>query len=254
MFWQWHTDVLYLLKKKNSSSETENKQWGIQHVCINIYIYSATLTWTVWSVWRVGWLPDAVVGTEVAVDSILSEAIAVFTVESTVDSFLLFRTDELSIHWDVRLVTRCPWADTHNALPWFSQVGAQCLITIMHDCTMKLKNSGTAKGHWHWCFVLFTVYFIFNTQYKKKRERVPWGAGTSLRCRGALIPWTVTVRLHVRLFPAASVAVYCTTVSPTGNREPGLWRLVTVRRPPERQTDDYFISADPSWWSCCEKA
>lgn len=207
----------------------------------HIYIYSATLTWTVWSVWRVGWLPDAVVGTEVAVDSILSEAIAVFTVESTVDSFLLFRTDELSIHWDVRLVTRCPWADTHNAPPWFSQVGAQCLITSMHDCTMKLKNSGTAKGHWHWCFVLFTVYFILITQDKKKRERVPWGAGTSLRCRGALIPWTVTVRLHVRLFPAASVAVYCTTVSPTGNREPGLWRLVTVRRPPERQTERWLF-------------
>lgn len=171
LFGRWHTDVLYLLKKKNSSSETENKQWGIQHICINIYIYSAILTWTVWSVWRVGWLPDAVVGTEVAVDSILSEAIAVFTVESTVDTFLLFRTDELSIHWDVRLVTRCAWANTHNALPWFSQVEAQCLITSMHDCTMKLKNSGTAKGHWHWCFILFTVYFILITQDKKKKEK-----------------------------------------------------------------------------------
>ncbi len=48
------------------------------------------------------------------------------------------------------------------------------------------------------------------------------------------VPCTVTVRLQVRLFPAASVAVYWTRVSPTGNREPGLWLLDTVRRPPER--------------------
>lgn len=44
------------------------------------------------------------------------------------------------------------------------------------------------------------------------------------------------VRLQARLFPAASVAMYWTSVSPTGNREPGVWRLVTLRRPPKRQT------------------
>lgn len=50
-------------------------------------------------------------------------------------------------------------------------------------------------------------------------------------------PCTVMVRLQVRLFPAASVAVYWTSVSPTGKREPGLWLLVSVRRPPEREMD-----------------
>lgn len=38
----------------------------------------------------------------------------------------------------------------------------------------------------------------------------------------------------MRLFPAASVAVYWTSVSPTGNQEPGLWLLVNVRRPPKK--------------------
>lgn len=49
------------------------------------------------------------------------------------------------------------------------------------------------------------------------------------------LPCTVMVRLQVRLFPAASVAVYWTSVSPTGNREPGLWVLVNVRRPPKKE-------------------
>lgn len=49
------------------------------------------------------------------------------------------------------------------------------------------------------------------------------------------VPCTVMVRLQVRVFPAASAAVYWTRVSPAGNREPGLWLLVTVRRPPERE-------------------
>lgn len=40
----------------------------------------------------------------------------------------------------------------------------------------------------------------------------------------------------MRLFPAASVDVYWTRVSPTGNFDPGLWLLVTVRRPPETDT------------------
>lgn len=53
------------------------------------------------------------------------------------------------------------------------------------------------------------------------------------------LPCTVMVRLQVRLFPAASVAVYWTSVSPTGNREPRLWLLVSVRRPPKRAMDIY---------------
>lgn len=48
----------------------------------------------------------------------------------------------------------------------------------------------------------------------------------------SFVPCTVMVRLQVRLFPAASVAVYWTRVSPTGNTEPGVWLLVTARRPP----------------------
>lgn len=53
------------------------------------------------------------------------------------------------------------------------------------------------------------------------------------------LPCTVMVRLQVRLFPAASVAVYWTSVSPTGNQEPKLWLLVSVRRPPKRAMDIY---------------
>lgn len=56
------------------------------------------------------------------------------------------------------------------------------------------------------------------------------------------LPCTVTVRLQVRLFPAASVAVYWTSVSPTGNPSPGLWLLVSVRRPPKKAMDIYLLN------------
>lgn len=146
-----------------------------------------------------------------------------------------------------------PFTGTYG---WSHVVPEQIHITHLHgflksELSVWLLACMTAQ--WNWKIqalqkdtdtgVLFYLLCISFSSHKikKKRERVPWGAGTSLRCRGALIPWTVTVRLHVRLFPAASVAVYCTTVSPTGNREPGLWRLVTVRRPPERQTERWLF-------------
>lgn len=74
----------------------------------------AALTWAVGSVGRVGRLPHAVVGAVVAVHRVLSEAVAVFTMKSTVDALLFLRAEELPVQRDVRPVAGRPWADAHS--------------------------------------------------------------------------------------------------------------------------------------------
>ena len=135
---------------------------------------------------------------------VLSEAVALLTVKSAVHALLFFGADELSVHGDIRLVTGRPWTHIQYIKPpWCEHVGAQYFIIYHRKHTIK---------HIH-----DEIYNVFNN---KKYS----------------VPCTVTVRLQVRLFPAASVAVYWTRVSPTGNTEPGVWLLVSVRRPPERDT------------------
>ena len=46
--------------------------------------------------------------------------------------------------------------------------------------------------------------------------------------KGAVLSVTVTLNVHVDVFPAASVAVYVTTVVPSTNTSPGLIGLVIV--------------------------
>lgn len=116
---------------------------------------------------------------------ILSDAVAIFTVQSTVNTLLLIRADELSVNWDIRLVAGRPWKRVYYS--------AIILLCLSQTVPLMLQLSLLA------------------------------------------LPCTVTVRLQVRLFAAASVAVYWTSVSPTGNREPGLWVLATVRRPPKKE-------------------
>lgn len=74
----------------------------------------AALTGTVGSLWGVRWLPNAVVGAEVTVHGVLSEAVSVFTVEGTVNTLIFFRANKFSIHWDVGLVTRGSCSERNN--------------------------------------------------------------------------------------------------------------------------------------------
>lgn len=73
-------------------------------------------TGAVRSVWRVGRLPHAVVSTEVTVHRILGDAVAIFTVDSTVHALLFIGADELSIDWAVRLIAGCPWKRSHDGI------------------------------------------------------------------------------------------------------------------------------------------
>lgn len=91
------------------TQDAHNKHFNIMYIN---RITIVVLTWAVGSVWRVRRLPHAVVGAEVAVHCILSEAVAVLTVKSTVNTFLFFKADELSVHWNIWLVAGRPWTNT----------------------------------------------------------------------------------------------------------------------------------------------
>lgn len=73
-------------------------------------------TGAVGSVWGVGGLPHAIVGTEVAVRCVLRDAVAVFTVESAVYALLFVGAEELPINWDVRLVAGRPWKQASSRI------------------------------------------------------------------------------------------------------------------------------------------
>lgn len=101
--WEWKKHSVFIA----GQSQMKTKCVCTEDVMSNENTYDV-LTWAVGSVWRVGGLPHTVVGTEVAVHCILSEAEAVFTMKGTVNALFFFRADELTIHWGVWLVTGCP--------------------------------------------------------------------------------------------------------------------------------------------------
>lgn len=91
---------------------TQNRTLFYRHLCkthLCFYHWHVSHTGAVRSVWRIGRLPHAVVSTEVTVHCILGDAVAVFTAESTINTLLFIRADELSIDWAVRLVAGCSW-------------------------------------------------------------------------------------------------------------------------------------------------
>jgi len=52
---------------------------------------------------------------------------------------------------------------------------------------------------------------------------------------GFVLSWTITLKEHVDVLPAPSVAVYVTTVVPRLKTDPGAWVLVKV--PPAQLSD-----------------